>query len=246
MNTVLADIHCHIVPYVDDGAAVLEEAMALLDSQYGQGVRIICATPHLRAGMFESSDEEIISQFNRLKEMAEDRFPDLSLFLSREYHCDKLLKEHLEQQTILPLGSLPGQKASVGGLLIEFSARHTEQQIHEYIELVKSYGYVPVIAHVERYPAVASVDQIRKVKAAGARIQVNAGSVLGREGLGTRRFVRKLLKEQLVDLVASDCHDTLSRPCELRTAYEWIEKKCGETYARKVLYENPREILGLY
>ena len=236
MNAVLADIHCHIVPYVDDGAAVLDEAMALLHSQYEQGVRIVCATPHLRAGMFESSDEDIIRQFERLKEMASSQFPNLSLFLSREYHCDKLLRKQLEQKTVLPLGE---------GLLIEFSARHSEQQIHEYIELVKCSGLVPMIAHIERYPVVDAKDTVKALKQMGARIQVNAGSVLGREGLKRRMFVRSILKARLVDVVASDCHDTMSRPCEVRAAFEWIRKKCGEEYAAKVLSENPRKLLGL-
>ena len=236
MKDVLADIHCHIVPYVDDGAAVLEEAIALLESQYLQGVRIVCATPHLRAGMFESSDEEIIRQFKRLKEMASEKFPDLSLFLSREYHCDKLLRDKLISNDLLPLGD---------GLLIEFSSRHTEKQIHEYIRLVKDRGLVPVIAHVERYPVIDSKAAVKALKELGARIQVNAGSVLGREGFRKRLFVRSLLKEKLVDVVASDCHDTENRPCELQAAYEWIRKKCGASYASDVLYRKPLEILGI-
>lgn len=233
----LADIHCHIVPYVDDGASVLKEAAALVQSQYSQGIRVICATPHLRKSMFESSDEEIARQFARLKNTCESRFEGLEMFLSREYHCDKLLKERLKQNEILPLGN-------GNTLLIEFSSRHTRDQIDEYINLVQSCGYRPLIAHVERYPAVMAKNQIRELIEMGARIQVNAGSVLGREGLRKRFFVRSLLKEHLVDVVASDCHDTENRPCELALAMEVIRKKAGSDYARKVLWDNPRMLLG--
>ena len=233
---VIADIHCHIIPYVDDGAAVIEEAMALIRTQYNQGIRLICATPHLRHGMFESSDEEIIRQYTRLKSLATSRFQGLELYLSREYHCDKLFREHLKSYTILPLGR-------GNHLLIEFSSRHTVEQIQEYIDLVQSYGYQPLIAHVERYPAVSSEDQIRGLIRQGAKIQVNAGSVLGREGLKKRLFVHKLLKKGLVDVVASDSHDTVERPCELKKAYELIEKKMGSNAARNVFWENPANIL---
>ena len=245
MNEFIVDLHCHIVPYVDDGASVLEEALFLIESQYAQGVRTICATPHLRASMFESPDEEIIRQFGRLKEMAEERFPDLTLFLSREYHCDRLLKEHLKKNAVLPLGSCPGKSRKGQALLIEFSARHTWQQMNEYIELVQSHGFVPVIAHVERYPAVASKEKIRALVQTGAKIQVNAGAVLGREGLKTRFLVRSLLKENLVDVVASDCHDTEERPCELQAAYYFIKEKYGASYAAAVLRDNPQQLLAI-
>ncbi|MBQ7059508.1 MAG: hypothetical protein IJM83_09465 [Firmicutes bacterium] len=245
MNEFIVDLHCHIVPYVDDGASVLEEALFLVESQYAQGVRTICATPHLRASMFESSDEEIIRQFGRLKEMAEERFPDLTLFLSREYHCDRLLREHLKKDMILPLGYRPGENREKGALLIEFSGRHTWQQMEEYIELVQSFGFVPVIAHVERYPAAGSKEKVRALAKLGARIQVNAGSILGRDGLKTRFLVRSLLKENLVDVVASDCHDTEDRPCELQAAYYWIKEKYGASYAAAVLRDNPRKLLAV-
>ena len=55
----IADIHCHILPYVDDGAEQLEESISILESQFQQGVRVICATPHLRKGMFETPDEDL-------------------------------------------------------------------------------------------------------------------------------------------------------------------------------------------
>ena len=245
MNEFIVDLHCHIVPYVDDGASVLEEALFLIESQYAQGVRTICATPHLRASMFESSNEEIIRQFGRLRKMAEERFPDLTLFLSREYHCDRLLREYLKKNMVLPLGSLPGENREGNALLIEFSGRHTWQQMQEYIELVQSFGFVPVIAHVERYPAIGSKEKIRALVKIGAKIQVNAGSVLGRDGMKSRFLVRSLLKENLVDVVASDCHDTEERPCELQAAYYRIKEKYGVSYAAAVLRDNPRRLMAI-
>ena len=80
----IADIHCHILPYVDDGAEQKEESMALLESQYQQGVRVICVTPHLRKGMFETPDEVVIEQFERLLQRARAFEGKIHLYLSRE------------------------------------------------------------------------------------------------------------------------------------------------------------------
>ena len=70
----MADIHCHLLPYVDDGAQDLAEAMELLKMQYQQGVCLICFTPHLRKGMFETPDADIIRRFERVYEQASEVF----------------------------------------------------------------------------------------------------------------------------------------------------------------------------
>ena len=84
----MVDIHCHLLPYVDDGAEDLDEAVELLEEQHKQGVTTICFTPHLRTDMFESPDEKIIRQFERLDRIQRENGFGMSLYLSREYHCD--------------------------------------------------------------------------------------------------------------------------------------------------------------
>ncbi len=232
----LADIHCHVLPYVDDGAAVFDESLTLIDMQYEQGIRTICATPHLRKGMFETSDEEIKHQFDRLQKEEALRHPDLKLYLSREYHADDLFFDRMAKYRELPLGE-------GGTLLVEFSSRFDLNKMLDCMLLVMGRGYIPLIAHIERYPAAASPDAVKFLIDRGAMIQINAGSLLGEEGFWKARQVRKLVHARLVHVVASDAHDSVERPPRMKEAYDWISKKVSASYAEEVMHTNPLKIL---
>ena len=237
----IADIHCHILPYVDDGAPIAEESQALVEAEYAAGVRTICCTPHLRRGMFETPDEVIKDQFEKLKERTRQAaFPEeIKLFLSREYHADRLLLERLEKDQILPLGNSKN-------LLLEFSNRHPLEDIHWFIKAVRDAGYSPLIAHAERYEILwESTDLAEELIGLGAKIQMNCSSLLGREGRRQASYCRKLLKKQLPFVIASDAHDTEYRPPELDKAADHLTRKFGEEAARKLLSEDPLNILGL-
>lgn len=235
----MADIHCHILPYVDDGAEQKEESKKLLRMQYKQGVRTVCCTPHLRKGMFETPDEVIQEQFEAFKERAGSLRKQMHFFLSREYFCDSSFIEILEQRKVLTLGN-------GNHLLVEFSSRYSDQQIFDYIDIILKNGYQPLIAHIERYPSLQkSTLQTAELIEMGAKVQVNASSILNREGLKQAAWVKKLLKERLVHVVASDAHDSETRPPELDAAYRFLERKVGVSYARALLRINPYTILDM-
>lgn len=235
----IADIHCHILPYVDDGAEQKEESRKLLRMQYEQGVRTVCCTPHLRKGMFETPDEEIQEQFERFRERAGALRKRMRFYLSREYFCDSSFISRLERDEVLPLGDSRF-------LLTEMSSRYSEKEIFDYVNIILKCGYRPLIAHVERYPSMTkSVLQIQELVDMGALIQVNAGSILAREGIKQAAWCKKLLKEGLVHVVASDSHDSESRPPEMDKAADYLQKKFGEEYARELLRINPLTILNV-
>lgn len=234
----IADIHCHILPYVDDGAEQQEESLALLESQFQQGVRVICATPHLRKGMFETPDEGLYRQFEKLREQALVFNKKLHIYLSREYYCDSSFIQRVEEKNVITMGK--GQY-----LLTEFSMRYSKQEAYEFIRLIRKSGYRPLIAHVERFPGLKDLKCVEKMIHLGAKIQVNAGSLLGREGIGQALWTRKLIKNHLVHVVASDAHDTENRPPELKKAAVYLEKIVGKEETNNLLYENPLTILNL-
>ncbi len=237
--TRLADIHCHILPYVDDGAEHLEEMEQLLNEQTRQGISVVCATPHLRHGMFESGNEEVKHQFERARDYIRTQKLPIYLCLSREYYCDSHFMSLLEQGELLPLGR--GKT-----LLVEFSGRHTLDIICHRLQKVIAAGYQPLVAHVERYPAVRTgIDAVRRLRELGAMIQVNAGSLLGREGLRQQLFCWELAKHDLIHVVASDAHGPEYRPVELGLCAHKIENKLGDAYAQRVLWDNPFSILAL-
>lgn len=232
----MIDLHCHLLPYVDDGAHDLEEAEKLLSMEAEQGVTALCLTPHLREGMFETPDEALRRQWERLRPMAAAK--GLQLFLSREYHCDDLFWDTLDAGQTIPIGDTV--------LLLEFSTWTGADQMRSAVREIRRRGLFPLLAHAERY-AACDVPLIEELREAGALIQVNADAVLGCDGLRLKRLTWKLLHAGLVDLIASDAHSSDERPPRLRDCNHVLKKKLGDEQAERLLLSTPRKmIMGNY
>lgn len=234
----LVDLHCHLIPYVDDGAYNEEECLELLKQEAAQGVRTICMTPHLRADMFESTDEQVAEHFSMAEELAREAGFPLTLCYSREYHYDRLLRTRLQTKDLLPLGT-------GNTLLVEFGGREDEAEMLEALDRVRRAGYIPLIAHVERCLAIHEDWAFaHDLRGAGALLQINAGSVLGREGLRQKLLTRRLLQKNLVTVIASDAHDSEIRVPELGLCAAHLESKYGRGLAERLLRDNPMAILN--
>lgn len=230
----LTDVHCHILPYVDDGAENLEEAIQLIHAQIEQGVNTIYCTPHLRYKMFETPQEKIDMQFSRLCEVASSIPNAPKLYLSREYHCDKSLVELLKNGKIRPL-------RNGTHLLIEFSNRHSKTDIYKYLQLVKSVGLTPVIAHIERYRCFLDEPHFAdELCNQGYVLQMNAEAILGKNGFKQKLFCKKQLKRGTISLIASDSHHINYREPNLGKCAMYLKHKLSEEEWNKLFFENPK------
>lgn len=235
----IIDIHCHILPSVDDGAESFGEMKQIVEAQASQGVTAICATPHSRTGMFETDDDVIAAQFDKLKEYIELRGLSICVMLGREYYFDDRFLKLLESGAVKTLGN--GKS-----LLVEFPHGDSFATICSKVSLITDAGFVPVIAHVERYPAIVSnLGYVSELSSRGASIQVNSGSILGYNGYTAKVLCRKLLNHKLVDIVASDAHGLVVRPPNLGTCSIWALKKLDVSYVQEIFYKNPAGVLGL-
>ncbi|NCB94690.1 MAG: capsular biosynthesis protein [Clostridia bacterium] len=196
----LTDIHCHLIPGVDDGAKDMETAQRMLRAEYKDGVRRIIVTPHYRRGMFETPLATVVTQFEALKKAAKELTDDLQLELGCEYHSNLEMVDNL----------LAGEQRTMAGskyVLVEFSERHSFRNIWNQTSNLMQEGYQPIVAHIERYPCILDAPQrATELSEAGVMLQVNAGSLLGDEGFSAKRFARRLMKQELIDFVASDSH----------------------------------------
>ena len=167
------DMHCHLIPGVDDGSENMDMTRKLLLQEYEQGVRTIYLTSHFRKGMFEPSMEKVRQQFELTKLEAAKIAPDLKVLLGCEFHACMDMTDMLNQ----------GERPTLGGgdfVLIEFSARHDYRMIQERCYALLSNGYEPVIAHAERYPALfKKFNYLEELIDMGCYIQMNANSILG-------------------------------------------------------------------
>ena len=236
MNNIV-DIHCHLIPGVDDGAKSYEMALAIIQKEYNEGVRAIILTPHFRRKMFEPDERLVYENYRKLKSMVKEQIPDLKLYLGCEFHASMGMVERINKNPYLCM-------AGTNYVLIEFSEADEVDYIRERIRAVQMSGYRPIIAHAERYPnLMKQFDMLRELADMGIWIQVNADSILGKEGWRTKRLCKKMMKENLIHLVGSDAHNLTDRTSDLGKCADFVLKKEGVDYAEELFITNPMRII---
>lgn len=237
------DLHCHVLFRVDDGAPTEEIMQGMLDTAYSDGIRYICFTPHFKVYEFFSEDDMYV-QMQRLSrrfdvacKYASEKYPDLHLFLGNEimYHSD--IYESLSTKKCHFLGES-------NFALIEFAPSATSYEIETTVSQLLRKGVTPVVAHIERYPALFKEPSLLRIlKENGALFQVNAKSIIKFKYGKTARFIKNTLKNGLVDVVASDAHNNSSFAPVLSKAYSKVVKSYGLDYADKIFHHIPLAIL---
>lgn len=227
----LVDIHSHILHCVDDGSGSLETSVKMVEESCLQGVTDIILTPHFNSEILVS-DEEIVGRYNQLKNAVKEKGINVNLFLGREVYYDSELKKVLPT---LSNATLNNTKY----LLIEFSLRQ-EYEISEVVYELKLMGYIPIVAHFERY-FYATEETAREVKDYGGLIQLNVNSIVGKNKKHYLKLVKRLIKGKLVDFISSDVHD--GRDYLMAKGREYIEKKYGKVVANDLFVSNAKEII---
>ena len=231
------DIHCHIVPGVDDGATDIGENVKLLRMEYEQGVRTVIATPHFRFRMFETPAEKVREQFRLVEKAASEISPDLHVYLGCEFHANMEMLSMLREQKVMTM-------AGSRYVLTEFSHNSEESYIRERLGALLSGGYKPIMAHIERYEATRnSLDFVEELADMGVYMQINADSITGKDGFFTKRYCNKIMKDGLLHFVGSDCHNSAKRSSRIGEAYRMVSAKFGQDYADELFIHNPAEIL---
>ena len=232
----LADIHCHLLPDVDDGPKTYEETVCLLDRMADEGVKMVIVTPHYRLGMFQAPMREIWNKYQKVKKTAREK--GILLFLGCEFYRSSVAVPVLRDR----------KRPSMAGssyVLIEFSPQDVYQTIRNQVYELKIHGWIPIIAHIERYECCSrNWELVKELSKLGAKIQVNAGAIMGKQGRSVRKFCKKLLDESLVDYIASDTHDEVYRPPNLKKCAGYIERRYGKEYAHRIFIDNPKKILA--
>lgn len=232
----IIDIHSHLIYQVDDGSKSLEQSIKYLDEAKKNGIEKIICTPHMR---HENRDKAIkcVKNFKILREEAIKR--NIELYLGNEVLYSDNTLDLLKTKKIITLNQSKY-------LLIEFK-RNESRSIDDIIEILEIFienGYQPILAHPELYINYHNINYIRKIKEAGVMLQMDGTSVVkGKSPYKLRKFSKKLLKERLIDIIASDTHCTNERDYKsLKKAYKIVNKMDRE-YAKIIFYENQLDIL---
>lgn len=235
----MIDLHCHILPGVDDGADSLEAACQMARLAAQSGVTTIVATPHCNLPDHTDNyrSETLLKKFDALARLMQHYDIPVQILPGAEVLARDNLMELLKNGSLITLNHSRY-------LLVEFFFGELPQTMCAVLDELSSAGVVPVVAHPERYEAVQR-DPMLVVNwfRSGYIIQVNKGSILGRLGRHAQKTASWLLREGLVHVIASDAHHTAYRTPYMRTLVQTLQAYYPTPYLRLLLEKNPRRII---
>ncbi len=232
-----ADIHTHILYSADDGAKSIDQMHLMLTRSYDDGVRIICCTPHCHPGYYGDNRAAIKQALKEARDYAEDCLPGMQIYLGSELRYSENFSQWIEDGYCRTLNDSKY-------LLVDFSGMETAEYISRAYAQIFSLGYIPVLAHVERYSKIrGKISKLEEFKKKGGLIQLDADAVLGKCGFAEKHHCKDLLSRHLADIIASDCHDSINRMPGLSECYKTVCARYGKEYAASLFWKAPVTLL---
>ena len=227
----MIDLHCHILPGLDDGAKTIEDSLAMAEDAIQDGITHIVATPHSDTD-YTFDYAKVRAARDELQRRVEGR---LTLATGCDFHLDH---ENLSRLRRSPAPFCINQKDYV---LVEFNEFSIPPAMDQTLHEIQLMGLRPVITHPERNGILrAKPERLIAWVRQGCFVQVTAGSLSGVFGPGAREDAWTWMDHGLVHFVSSDGHNTAQRPVKLRFAFDAIAQQRGDDLARALLVDNPR------
>ncbi len=226
----MIDIHCHILPALDDGPEAIEMACEMAEMAISEGVTHVIGTPH--ANNTHHFDPALVrKRCDELEARLEGR---LILATGCDFHMSfENLQDIRHDSTRYTLN----QK---NYLLVEFAAYSVPPSMDQALHELQLAGLHPIITHPERNPLIRTKpERLFQWLRQGCYAQITAGALLGKWGNAAQDAAERWLSGGAVHFLASDAHNVTSRPLKLKETYELVARRNGESVARALLIENP-------
>ena len=230
------DVHCHILPGVDDGAKTPETAVDMARMAVADGITHLACTPHIYPGLFENDAASIASALQAFRKLLDEA----GIALELGYGADIQVVPELMGK--LRSGAFPTIN---GSRYFLFEPPHHVPLVNfsRFVADALSAGFVPVITHPERLSWLEDhYDEFMSVAREGAWLQITAGSLTGRFGKAPRYWAERMLDEGVVHLLATDAHNLRSRPPLLSEGEAAAVRFVGSGEARRLVHDRPAVI----
>lgn len=236
----MIDIHCHILPGVDDGAGNMSDALEMAELAASSGIKSIIITPHCNVpgayhnywNYFMNEDVENLQREIRNHNINLTVYPGQEVYLAPGFA--ELLKK----------GEFIGLNES-RYMLVEFGMSERADVAYRKLQQVIAEGYVPIVAHPERYGFVTEQQEaVYRMKDLGALLQVNRGSIKGAFGKSAMKKANEIISTYQADFVASDAHSQYSRTPYLADVHEFISEEISTEYGDWLFKVNPRKVIS--
>jgi protein-tyrosine phosphatase len=226
----MVDLHCHILPGLDDGSANMEESIAMAESAIADGITHVVATPH--------SSNEYLFDFSHVCELRDELQSKVGGRLKIATGCDF----HLNPENLGLLRTNPQQYCinQQDFLLLEFNEFSIPPSMDQTLHAIQLAGVQPIITHPERNGILRShPERLKKWVRQGCFAQVTGSALTGGFGASAQQDAMRWIGAGLIHFVASDAHNTRSRPLRLQPAYNVVVDQFGQEKARALFQDNP-------
>ena len=227
MSRGFTDIHHHLLWGMDDGARSAEEMLAMLRRASGEGIARIIATPHVTPGIKPFDRQRFDRALSEARALCEEERLNVEIFAGAE-----ILYTH-QTCRFLRDGRVP-TLADTEYVLVEFSPDIPYARLCGALAELLQSGYLPIIAHVERYDCLLRRPSrlLKLRRELDIRCQVNCGTIIRRKGFFVRRFLKKIMDWNLLDAIATDAHHASPpRAANMREAWNILRREIGEVRA---------------
>ena len=195
-----SDIHSHLIPGIDDGSPSMEVTIELLKKFISLGYKKVITTPHVMSDYYLNTPEIINQGLENVRKSIEENQLEIKIEAAAEYNLEPSFEDLINDKNILTFGK-------DNFLLFELSFFSEPQNLNELIWSMREAGYNPVLAHVERYAYWHNdYDKVEEMVNRGVKLQMNIGSLTGSYGPEIKLFAEKLVDDEVVEFVGSDCH----------------------------------------
>ncbi len=237
----MIDLHCHLLPGIDDGPSTLEESLALCRLAVADGITRAIVTPHIHPGRWDNNRISIGAACDNLQQSLDEHEIPLQLGYAAEVRLTELIPDQVGRNDIPFYGTVDGYRI----MLLEFPHGHIIPGSHELVEWLLGRGIRPLIAHPERNRQIMTdVNQLQPFIEAGCWLQLTAGSVIGQFGANSQFVAQQLLAHDMVTVLASDGHNAKARPPVLRQVFDSIVRQFGAQRAQRLMLEAPAAMVA--
>jgi protein-tyrosine phosphatase len=234
---VMIDLHCHILPGLDDGAQDLQEALDMARIAVQDGITEIVATPHTQNGLYNNDADTILQATERFQLALDDAQIPLRVHAGSEVHVHFEMLEHVMQRDVLTVNNERKY------LLVELPILNVPREMETLLHELTVAGITPILAHPERNVIIRRKPELlAEWIEHGALAQLTADTLLGRMGKKMQVFATYLIQKQLVHVIGSDAHNIRTRRPKLRAAYQRLTEVAGHE-ASTLFRENSRAIV---
>ena len=234
----ITDVHCHVLPGIDDGPATMKETLAVLRKAQKQGIQKMIVTPHFHPSRYAVTASRVMETLEMVRQEVARKGLEIQLYPGQECYYYSGLVDELENGNVLTM-------AGTRYVLVEFEGDALYSTLQQAVRELRQSDYKPIIAHYERYTCLrGKKNRLQELHDMGAKLQMNFDCLLNNGSFFHPNPWRKQLKEGYVDFLGSDTHGMEFRPLHVGQAVVWLKKNTEPELRTRILVKNAGLLVG--